>query len=203
MRNVRQQAVAQVQLVTFRVGGEEFGLDVFTVHEILRYQEPTPMPRAPEFVEGVLDVRGALVPVVDLRRRFELPDPALNDDTRIVLVEFGGERLGLVVDAVTEVLRVPETAIAPPPKYFRGLAAEFIRGLARTETRLIVLVDMDRILSSQERIALEQAIGGEGGEATAEAESAAAGEAGGGAGEGEQGAEAGDSPAGESARPKG
>lgn len=160
MRNVRQ-SVAAVQLVTFRVGGEEFGLDVFSVHEILRYQEPTPMPRAPAFVEGVLDVRGTLVPVVDLRRRFEVPDARVDDDTRIVLVDFGGERLGLVVDAVTEVLRVPETDIAPAPKYFRGLAAEFVRGIARTGTRLIVLVEMDRILSSQERIALERAVAGE------------------------------------------
>lgn len=160
----------QVQLVTFRLGQEEFGLDVFKVHEILRYQAPTAMPRAPEFVEGVLDVRGALVPVVDLRRRFELPEPAVDDDTRIVLVDFHGERLGLVVDAVTEVLRAPETAVSPPPSYFRGLAAEFIRGIVRLEGRLVVLIDLDRILSTQERLALQQ-----GGEGEAGAEEAARG----------------------------
>ncbi|HEX5727482.1 MAG TPA: chemotaxis protein CheW [Longimicrobiaceae bacterium] len=158
MRNVRQAAVPQVQLVTFRLGGEEFGLDVFAVHEILRYQEPTPVPRAPAFVEGVLDVRGTLVPVVDLRRRFELREAPVDDDTRIVLVDFGGERLGLVVDAVTEVLRAPETAVSAPPRYVRGLAAEFIRGIARLENRLVVLLDIERILSSEERIALEEAV---------------------------------------------
>ena len=157
MRHVRQAAVPQVQLVTFRLGGEEFGLDVFAVHEILRYQEPTAVPRAPAFVEGVLDVRGTLVPVVDLRRRFELPQIAYGDDTRIVLVDFGGERLGLVVDEVTEVLRAPETAVSPPPRYVRGLAAEFVRGIVRLEGRLVVLLDIDRILSSEERIALQQA----------------------------------------------
>lgn len=156
MRNVRQAAVPQVQLVTFRVGGEEFGLDVFSVHEILRYEAPTPMPRAPAFVEGVLDVRGTLVPVVDLRRRFEVESPSHDDETRIVLVEFGGERLGLVVDAVTEVLRVPETSVLPPPQFVRGLAAEFVRGIVRLGDRLVVLVDLDRILSSQERIALQE-----------------------------------------------
>jgi purine-binding chemotaxis protein CheW len=145
-----------VQLVTFRLGTEEFGLDVFAVHEILRYTEPTPVPRAPAFVEGVMDVRGTLVPVVDLRRRFELPNAETGEDTRIVLVEFGGERLGLVVDAVSEVMRVPETAIQPPPRYIRGLAAEYVRGMARLEGRLVVLLEMDRILSSEERIALEQ-----------------------------------------------
>lgn len=156
MRNVRQ-AVPQVQLVTFRVGPEEFGLDVFAVHEILRYQEPTPVPKAPAFVEGVIDVRGTLVPVVDLRRRFEVKEAPVNDETRIVLVQYGGERLGLVVDAVTEVLRVPETAVSEPPAYIRGLAAEYVRGMVRQEGRLIVLIDIDRILSSQERIALEGA----------------------------------------------
>ncbi len=157
MRNVRQAAVPQVQLVTFRVGGEEFGLDVFSVHEILNYQQPTPMPRAPEFVEGVLDVRGTLVPIVDLRRRFETPEVVYGNDTRIVLVDFNDERLGLVVDSVTEVLRAPETAVSPPPAYIRGLAAEFVRGIVRVGERLVVLMDLDRILSSDERIALAHA----------------------------------------------
>jgi purine-binding chemotaxis protein CheW len=159
VRNVRQ-SVPQIQLVTFRVGGEEFGLDVFAVHEILRHTAVTPVPKAPLFVEGVLDVRGALVPVVDLRKRFEVAEVGTDDDTRIVLVDFQGERLGLVVDAVTEVLRVPETAVLPPPKYVAGLAAEFIRGIVRLEGRLIVLVEMDRILGSAERISLQAAFGG-------------------------------------------
>ncbi|HLM67201.1 MAG TPA: chemotaxis protein CheW [Longimicrobium sp.] len=157
MRNVRQAAVPQVQLVTFKVGGEEFGLDVFSVHEILSYREVTPVPRAPAFVEGVLDVRGAVVPVVDLRRRFEVAAFGHDDETRIVLVEFGGERLGLVVDSVTEVLRAPETSISAPPAYIRGLAAEFVRGIVRLEARLVILLDLDRILSSEERIALQGA----------------------------------------------
>lgn len=158
MRNVRQAAVPQVQLVTFQVGGEEFGLDVFSVHEILRWQAVTPVPRAPAFVEGVLDVRGSVVPVVDLRRRFEVPDAAYTDETRIVLVDFAGERLGLVVDSVTEVLRAPETSVSAPPAYIRGLAAEFMRGIVRHEGRLIILMDLDRILSSEERIALGEAM---------------------------------------------
>lgn len=155
MRNVRQ-SVPQVQLVTFRLGAEEFGLDVFAVHEILRHQAPTPVPRAPGFVEGVIDVRGTLVPVIDMRRRFELSDHSVGEETRIMVVQFGEERLGLVVDAVTEVLRVPETAVSEPPRYFRGLAAEFVRGIVRLEGRLVILVDIERILSSQERIAFEE-----------------------------------------------
>jgi purine-binding chemotaxis protein CheW len=157
VRNTRQ-SVPQVQFVTFRLGQEEFGLDVFSVHEILRHQEVTPVPRAPEFVEGVIDVRGTLVPVLDLRRRFELSQVPVDGGTRIVLVQFGGEWLGLVVDAVTEVLRVPETAVSAPPAYIKGLAAEFVRGIVRQEGRLVVLIDIDRILSTQERIALEETV---------------------------------------------
>ena len=155
MRQIRQAAVPQVQLVTFKVGGEEFGLDVFQVHEILRYQPPTSMPRAPKFVEGVLDVRGTLVPVVDLRRRFEAAAGQADDDTRIVVVDHAGERLGLIVDSVTEVLRAPETAVTPPPAYIRGLAAEFVRGIVRVGERLVILMELEKILTSEERIALE------------------------------------------------
>lgn len=156
MRNARQ-SVPQVQLVTLRVGSEEFGLDVFAVHEILRYQPVTPVPKAPPFVQGVMDVRGTLAPVVDLRKRFELPLTEVGEDTRIAVVDFQGERLGLVADAVTEVLRVPETAIAAPPAYVRGVAAEFVRGIVQLPERLIILIDLDRILSSDERIALQSA----------------------------------------------
>jgi purine-binding chemotaxis protein CheW len=155
VRQSRQAAVPQVQLVTFKVGGEEFGLDVFQVHEILRFQTPTPMPRAPQFVDGVLDVRGMLVPVVDLRRRFETPQAKADDETRIVVVDHAGERLGLVVDSVTEVLRAPETAVTPPPAYIRGLAAEFVRGIVRVGERLVILIELEKILSSEERIALQ------------------------------------------------
>lgn len=154
MRASAAKAVPQIQFVTFRLGADEFGFDVFAVHEILRFQPVTAVPKAPEFVEGVIEVRGILIPVVDLRRRFELADPVIDGDTRIIIVQFNQERLGLIVDAVTEVLRVPETSLADPPRYIRGLAAEYIRGIVRTQERLIIVIDIDRVLSSEERIAL-------------------------------------------------
>jgi purine-binding chemotaxis protein CheW len=150
------EAVPQAQIVVFRLGDEEFGVDVFSVLEILRHQQVTPVPKAPAFVEGVIDVRGTLIPVVDLRKRFELDQAPLDGQTRIVVTQFGGERLGLVVDAVSEVLRVAESAISDPPEYVRGLAAEYVRGMVRLEDRLVVLLEVDRILSSKERIALEK-----------------------------------------------
>jgi purine-binding chemotaxis protein CheW len=151
------EAVPQAQIVVFRLGGEEFGVDVFSVLEILRHQQVTPVPRAPAFVEGVIDVRGTLIPVVDLRKRFELAEAPIDGQTRIVVTQYEDERLGLVVDAVSEVLRVAESAISDPPQYVRGLAAEYVRGMVRVEERLVVLLEVERILSSQERIALEGA----------------------------------------------
>lgn len=160
MRKVAD-AVPRVQIVTFRLGPDDFGLDVFSVHEVLRYEPVTPVPHAPGFVEGVIEVRGALIPILDLRRRFELARVLTGPGTRIMIVSFGGERLGLIVDEVLAVHRVPESEVSAPPGYVRGIAAEFIRGIARIEGRLVILIEMDRVLSSDERIALEEADFGE------------------------------------------
>lgn len=154
MKNPRE-SIPQLQLVTFWVGGEEFGVDVLSVHEILRHQPVTAVPGAPAFVQGVIDVRGALVPIIDLRHRFGAPSAEVDGETRMVLVRFEEERLGLVVDAVTEVLRVPESAVSAPPRYFRGIASEYLRGIVRLEGRIVILIDMDLVLSSEERIALQ------------------------------------------------
>ena len=142
MRNVRQAAVPQVQLVTFRVGGEEYGLDVFQVHEILRYTEPTPMPKAPAFVEGVLDVRGSLVPVVDLRKRFELHEVPYDDDTRIILVDFQGERLGLIVDEVVGQLEIAIKSLGRYLKSIRGFGGVTILG----DGRICLILDFSSLL---------------------------------------------------------
>lgn len=146
------------QLVTFRLSGDEFGVDVSLVHEILRHQPVRSVPQAPAFVEGVIDLRGALVPIVDLRRRFDVAEPPVDANTRIIVISHGGERLGLVVDTVTEVLRIPETSISEPPTYVRGLSAQYLQGVARLPERLIVIIDLDRVLSSDERIALQSLV---------------------------------------------
>ncbi len=114
------------------------------------------MPRAPAFIEGVIDLRGEVVPVVDMRKRLGLPATEPGPDTRIVVVGFGEERIGLIVDHVSEVSRIPDTSISKAPKYFRGLTAELIQGLARFGDRLVVLIHIDRILSSDERIELAE-----------------------------------------------
>jgi purine-binding chemotaxis protein CheW len=147
-----------IQIVVFRVGGQEFAFNVFHVQRILRYQTPAPLPKAPAFLEGVLQAHGAVVPVIDLRKRFELPAPQ-REETRLVVLDADGVNVAAVVDAVLEVMRVSADAVTTPPAVVRGLAAEYIQGIITTATRTIILLQTARLLTSAERIALEQVQG--------------------------------------------
>ena len=145
-----------VQLVTFRVGGQDFAFNVFQVERILRYETAAPLPKAPEFLEGVLQYQGAAVPLIDLRKRFSVP-AAVREETRTVILEWEGGKIGVVVDAVTEVLHLTATEIKAPPKIVKGLAAEYITGLVVTNGRTIIVLNTTQLLNARERLALEAA----------------------------------------------
>jgi purine-binding chemotaxis protein CheW len=147
----------EVQLVAFRIAGHDFALNIFQVERILRYEPPAPLPRAPAFLEGVLAHEGAAVPVIDLRKRLGVPAPT-RDDTRTMILEWNGSRIGVVVDAVTEVLQVPADAVAAPPPIVRGLAAEYVTGLIVRGGRTVIVLNAVRLLTSQEKVALEAAV---------------------------------------------
>lgn len=142
-----------VQLVTFKVGGQEFAFNIFQVERILRYEAPAPLPKAPEFLEGVVQYQGVAVPLVDLRKRLNTAAP-LRDDTRTVILEFEGGKIGVVVDAVTEVLQVAAQAITPPPGIVKGLAAEYIAGLVVQNGRTIVVLNTNKLLNAKEKLLL-------------------------------------------------
>lgn len=146
-----------VQLVAFRVGGQEFAFNIFQVERILRYEAPAPLPKAPEFLEGVIRYEGAAVPVVDLRKRLSAP-AALRDETRVVILEWDGAKVGIVVDTVTEVLQVGAEAITPPPAIVRGLAAEYITGLVVRGERTVIVLNAGTLLTAREKLALEAAV---------------------------------------------
>jgi purine-binding chemotaxis protein CheW len=148
-----------VQLVTFRIAGQEFAFNIFQVERILRYESPTPLPKAPEFLEGVLQYQGGPVPVIDLRKRFGVAAP-LRDETRIVVLEWDGGRVGVVVDTVTEVMLIGAGEVTPPPGIVRGLAAEYITGLVGRDQRTIVVLNMGKLLDSKEKLALTTALKG-------------------------------------------
>ncbi len=154
-----------VQLVTFHVGAEEYGLDIGCITEAIRPLRVTPLPHMPEFIEGVINLRGAIIPVVDLRKRFVLAQ-VRNDPRKLRMLitrgavatpQRGRDLLGLVVDSVQEVLHVPKKDIDPAPQAATGEAAGFIAGMGKVGDRLIILLDITKILSQQERSALAEA----------------------------------------------
>jgi purine-binding chemotaxis protein CheW len=144
----------EIQLVVFRVAGAEFAFNIFQVERVLRYQAPERLPSAPAFLEGVLPYGDGVVPVVDLRKRTEV-EAAVGEETRVVVVELEQGRVGVVVDAVREVLRVPAEQVAPPPELVRDLAAAYISGVVRLAQRTIVVLAASKLLASKERIALK------------------------------------------------
>jgi purine-binding chemotaxis protein CheW len=149
------------KIVTFRLGDDLFAADIYSVERVLRYREPTAVPNVPDWIEGVLDYQGRVVPVINLRRRFELPSAPRAAEWRIIVFNAGGEWVAGVVDAVVEVAPVDADRLSPPPPLFRGLSAEYLRGIVRRADRLVICLDVTRLLSTTERIALERATEGQ------------------------------------------
>lgn len=144
-----------VQVVVFRIGRQEFGFDILQVERILRYTPPSPLPKAPLFLEGVMPYGETAVPVIDLRKRFEL-DAVIREETRLMVLQLEDQRVAVLVDEVREVLRIDSTAIAAPGPVVSGLAAVYIAGIiARTE-RTIIILNARKLLSSTERLALTE-----------------------------------------------
>lgn len=147
----------ELQFVVFRLGSQEFGLSIFQVERILRYEAPAPLPSAPDFLEGVMPYGGGVVPLVDLRKRVGLPASYV-EETRVMVLQFEDQHVAIVVDQVVEVLRVDTRTITPPPPMVRGLAAEYISGIISRTGRTIVVLNATRLLSSTERLALTEAL---------------------------------------------
>jgi purine-binding chemotaxis protein CheW len=145
------------KLVTFRLGEDLFAADIYSVERVLRYTPPTPVPDMPPYIEGVMDYQGRVVPIVNLRLRFELPAMPAVGETRTLVLNVSGDWVGIVVDGVTEVAAYDKAAVAAPPKLFRGLAAEYLKGIVRRGDRLVIFLDVDQLLSSTERISLQEA----------------------------------------------
>jgi len=144
-----------VQVVTFRVGRQEFAFDILQVERILRYSPPSPLPKAPQFLEGVMPYGETAVPVIDMRKRFELDAP-IREETRVMVLELENQRVAVLVDEVREVLRVDSTTIAPPGPVVSGLAAVYIAGIISRPERTIILLNARKLLSSSERLALSE-----------------------------------------------
>lgn len=144
----------EVQVVTFRLGGQDFAFNIFQVERILRYEKPAALPKAPAFLEGMIQFGDRAVPVVDLRKRVNVAAP-VREETRIMILEWEDGEIGIVVDAVLEVLKVQAAQVSPPPKIVRGLAAKYISGIISHDDRTIIVLSAPTLLTSTERVQVE------------------------------------------------
>jgi purine-binding chemotaxis protein CheW len=138
-----------VQIVSFLLDDVEYGINILQVHEIIRMPEITRLPNTPDYIKGVINLRGSVIPVVDVRIRFGLPQGIITDLTRVIVVETGEKLVGLLVDNVYQVIRMPGRNIDPPSDLIEGISDEFIIGIGRVSGRLVVILNLDNILFSR------------------------------------------------------
>ena len=144
------------QLISFEVGDEEYGLDILRVKEVIRIREISRLPKAPSFVKGIINLRGDVIPIIDLRDKFGLEHKEYTAMTRVIVVDVEEKLVGMVVDAASQVVRIPADQIDPPPPLVGGLSAEYIRGIGKLDESLVILLRIDKILSTEEKLELEK-----------------------------------------------
>ena len=151
-------STGKTQLVTFRIGDDQFAADIFSVERVLRHVKPRPVPDLPAWIEGVIEYQGRVIPVIDLRERFgvagERPEGA-----RFVICGVGDGWIAMTVDSVQDVTMIDDVRVEPPPAIFRGLTRQYLKGLVRRPDGVVVVLDVAHLLTSQERLQLERAIG--------------------------------------------
>ena len=146
----------ELHIIGFRVGRETFGVPIRLVHEIVRVPEITAVPESPGFVEGVINLRGKIISVVDLRKRFGERTISPNKKNRILVTEVEGKMVGLIVDAASEVIKIPETEVDLPPSVFEEGELNYVTGVGKLNGRLVIMIDLSKILQKGELRRLEE-----------------------------------------------
>ncbi|NOR48335.1 MAG: chemotaxis protein CheW [Methanosarcinaceae archaeon] len=145
-----------LQLVIFQLGGEEFGVEIMQVQEIIRMPDITRIPQSPEYVEGVINLRGKIIVVINLNTKFDLHSKELDADSRIIIVEIGENVVGMIVDSVSEVLRLSTSSVEPAPDIISTkIKADYLKGVGKLDKRLLILLDLERVLNDDEMAQLE------------------------------------------------
>ena len=144
-----------LQFVTFNLATQRYATDILKVQEINNLKDITPIPKSPRYVEGAINLRGKVIPVLNLRKKFNMPFEPLNDLTKIIIIVIHGITMGIIVDSVSDVLRISRDVVEPPPRVASGnIRSEFIRGIAKLQEGLIIILDMDNLLDIHEQQAV-------------------------------------------------
>ncbi len=151
----KTDTASEMQLVVFDLASEYYGVDIGDVREIIRMQTVTRVPGAPPYVEGIINLRGQVIPVVDLRKRLQLAVGEQTNESRIVWLTINDQDVGVIVDGVTEVLRIPVSSIEPPSSMVSSVDADYLRGIAKLDTRLIILLDLGKVLAMMDNQMLD------------------------------------------------
>jgi len=154
-----------MKLVIFELGDDLYAADVLAVDRVLRYMAPSAVPDVPDWVEGVIEHRGTVIPVIDLRRRLGVAACSIGPGTRIIVLNTSTGFVAGIVDSVREVAVLPTGAVTAPPPLFRGMSAEAIRGIAKVGERLVVVLDVERVLATADRVLAEREVTGAGADA--------------------------------------
>lgn len=152
--------IKEIQVACFRLGSDLYAIDIMRIKEIVRPLRLTFLPKVPDFIDGIINLRGMVMPVVDMRKRFALPETGTTSDTRLLIVKRAGQNLALVVDEVTEVVTVAIKDIKPPPLMGEGVNAGYLLGVCLSGEDMIMMLDLDRLLSSHEAAELGEIYGG-------------------------------------------
>ncbi|MBN2795360.1 MAG: chemotaxis protein CheW [Clostridia bacterium] len=146
------------QFVVFKLGEEKYGVDILNVSTISEYLEITRVPDAPKYVQGMINLRGDIIPVINLKKRFNIPETNVSDETRIIIYSIDGVAIGFLVDEASQVIRVDEKDIEPTPAILRGADREYISGVGKYNGQIIILLDFSKILSEAERAEIKKLV---------------------------------------------
>lgn len=155
MDQVKKTAIQDLQAVVFMLNRAYYGVPILQVQEIVKMTEITELPNTPDFVQGIVNLRGKIIPIIDMRKRFGLPEETMDENWKILILKEEDVLFGVMVDQISEVEKVPATLIEKPPKIVAGVNGKFINGIAKTQNRLLILLDIAKILSDEEKELLQ------------------------------------------------
>lgn len=148
--NERKSEERTTQLVTFRLGANEYGIDIMQAREIIKMEKITLIPNAPHYVEGVINLRGNVIPIIDLKRRFNLEEIDGEKNSGIIIVSVSGVDMGIMIDSVSKVVLIPDESIQDPPHMFAGIGQKYIKGVGKIDANLLVILDLAQLLTDNE-----------------------------------------------------